>query len=171
MSETKKARCPVCRRVVTVTATGALRTHGNKDFAGWAQCSKVAYRGISADWTQDAEGILHAPAGTAQRLWDPRAAVEAWAPSTLHRLKVYELINTLSGEWNELNAALIHAREEQVRMARVVDNTNALTQEVVRDVVGPVVAEQMGRYRSADVVTDAVVAALMQWMEADHEQA
>lgn len=177
MTERQKARCPVCRRVVTVTATGALRTHGNREFAGFAQCSKIAYRGISQDWRPDAEGVLCAPPETAQRLWDPRAAVQAWAPSTLHKLKVYELMNVLQEDWNSLNVELMRAREElekergQRRRERAAAQASQqLTEEVARAVMGPAVERAMARYGSADVVTRAAVEALMQWVEADHEQ-
>lgn len=177
MTDRQKARCPVCRRVVTVTVTGALRTHGNREFAGFEQCSRVAYRGISQDWQPDAEGVLCAPPETAQRLWDPRAAVEAWAPPTLHKLKVYELVTVLQEDFNAQAQELIRVRQQlegeqdqRRRQDTVAVSTRQLTDDVARQVMGPAVEKAMAQYGSAEVVTTAAVGALMQWLEDDHDQ-
>lgn len=179
MRKTKaiKAQCPVCHRIVTVTATGALRTHGNKEFAGFAQCSKIAYRGIDEGWKPNDDGVLCAPPEIAQRLWDPRVAVEAWAPLGIPSGKIYELVTLLQRASSDATRELISVRqqlkderEQREYQDRIDASTRHLTPEVAHQVMAPAVEAAMARYETAESVADAAVGALMRWLEADHGQ-
>lgn len=170
-SSKPRARCPVCSRVVTVSPRGGLHSHGNRMHASWEKCRKVGTKVNARQWKADEDGVLVAPEKLGDQLWDVRAVVENWAGEDLSRAAIDRLVKLLRGQWDELNQALVKERKAHRATVARVRNTQVLDADTATLLIAPVVSQAMAGYADPEQITRAVVAALIEWVEEDHEQA
>lgn len=165
MSETKRARCPVCDRTVGVTPRGRLRAHGNRAHPSWEKCYALSQEQDARAWSPGPDGVLVAPEHLRERLWDVRAVVEHWAPEHLTRAQISRLTALLRGHWDELAQELDKTRRENRILAVRARNTRALDAQTVYQLVAPVVAQEVEGYAPAEQIARAATEALMGWLE------